>query len=241
MELLDQLGKALKWLREYDKRNNLENTGETIILSVLLCHTPDPIAKELLIRSAKQCEIQDKIDRVFVDYALAISEGTPPSNIVLDIPPHISLDSVMKLSLMYRSLNEEQKSQLKTARDNFMRHLRLGGLHEFDVYLFCHFVMAITAFGLISLPDDYAKKIHRYLVDSIRHHPKNTDLITEHHLSMSYIHQLDVQAAIKHLQDIQLEDGSFDRGTAKYDSNLHSTLVAVWLIAEILGKYNDNH
>lgn len=238
MELLDQLGKALRWLKEYDKRNNLESIGETIILSILSCHTSDPIVRELLIRAAKQCEINDAVDEVFVNYALA---NSPPSNIILDIPPTISLDSIMKLSLMYSSFNEDQKSQLKTARNNFLRHIRLGGLHEFDVYLFCHFVMATTAFGLISLPDDYAQKVQKYLVDTIKLHPKNTDLITEYYLSMSYIHQLDVPAATKHLQDTQLEDGSFDRGTAKYDSNLHSTLVAVWLIAEILGKHNDNH
>ena len=61
------------------------------------------------------------------------------------------------------------------------------------------------------------------------------------HLAFSHLDHLDVGAAEQHLNKIQLPDGSFDRGTAKYDSNLHSTLVAVWLIAEILGKRDDNH
>src|SRR3990167_3520163 len=106
MELLDQLGKALEWLKKYDKRNQLECIGESIILSIVSYHTPSSaIVKDLLIRSAQGCEVNNEIDQAFVDYVMASSTGSPPSSVTFNIPPQVSIDTLIKLCLMKQSFN----------------------------------------------------------------------------------------------------------------------------------------
>jgi len=238
----DRITKALRWLKEHDKRNEIECIGETIILSILSYHVPlSDTAKELLIRSADNCVVKDDVDRAFVSYAKSCANSSPLTRISLGIPPKATMDTLMKLSLTSCAFDEYQKSQYEITLDNCFGHLKMHHKGEFDFYFLCHYVMAVTAFGAIEVHPEDALSMNSVIEMGSRGFPNNMDLLTEFYLTQLYLGVLDTEKAIKHLESTQLEDGSFDRGSAQYDSNLHSTLMALWLMAEIIGERNDNH
>lgn len=242
MKLLDRIEKALHWLEKYDERNDMENIGETIILSIFARHIPiTDVAKRILIRSAEGCVISDGVDRAFVAYAKSCANSSPLAYIPLSVPPKASLDTLMKLCLLRPIFDEYQKDQLEITIDNIYGPVRFGLKTEFDYYYLCHYIMALSAFGTEGLHPQDVEEMNKFINIAHHSHGLNKDLVIELYLAQLYLGTVDAQKAISHLENIQLEDGSFDRGSANYKSNLHSTLVALWLMVELVGKGYDNH
>lgn len=232
---------ALSWLCDNSSRTEAEAIGECIIMSILplsISQTKtlgSKVAKRLF-ESANKIKIEtDPSFLSFVKYSAFTKIHSP--KLKVPITKGLVLNDFMKMALLYRGFDDKQKQDYKKAFAINLGTLKFYSWSELDYYYFCHYIMAITAFGI----DNYLKKENveecsEIIKCGIEKYSNNLDLVSELYLTSIFLGIPDANAIKNHIFKIKMSDGCFDKGSDNYESYIHSTLVGLWLAVECEGR-----